>query len=138
MKLRKTTIEDLKNKCPDVVKLLEDSLAEINDMQELLNYINEYTRIDLMDEIKEYFEEIYIFNPNDEYLDNFLRNYINRNVNKIKSNYSEKLSDEEQIKIFKKAREVEDEALDDVMDLLDTFDRDTVLKKLKEYDYINE
>lgn len=138
MKLRKTTIEDLENKCPDVVKLLEDSLAEINDMQELLNYINEYTRIDLMDEIKEYFEEIYIFNPNDEYLDNFLRNYINRNVNKIKSNYSEKLSDEEQIKIFKKAREVEDEALDDVMDLLDTFDRDTVLKKLKEYDYINE
>lgn len=138
MKLRKATVEDLENKCPDVVKLLEDSLAEINDMQELLNYINEYTRIDLMDEIKEYFEEIYIFNPNDEYLDNFLRNYINRNVNKIKSNYSEKLSDEEQIKIFKKAREIEDEALDDVMDLLDTFDRDTVLKKLKEYDYINE
>lgn len=138
MKLRKATIEDLENKYPDIVKLLEDSLAEINDMQELLNYINEYTRIDLMGEITEYFEEIYIFNPNDEYLDNFLRNYINRNVNKIKSNYSEKLSDEEQIKIFKKAKEVEDEALDDVMDLLDTFDRDTVLKKLKEYNYINE
>lgn len=48
MKMRKATIEDLENKCPDVVKLLEDSLAEINDMQELLNYINEYTRIDFI------------------------------------------------------------------------------------------
>lgn len=138
MKLRKATIEDLENKCPDVVKLLEDSLVEINDMQELLNYINEYTRIDLMDEITEYFEEIYIFNPNDEYLENFLSNYINRNVNRVKSNYSEDMNEEEQIKIFKKVKEIEDETLDEVMDLLNSFNKDTVLKKLKEYDYINE
>ena len=137
MKLRKATVEDLENKCPDVVKLLDNSLSEINDMQELLNYINEYTRIDLMDEIKEYFEEIYIFNPNDEYLENFLSNYINRNVNKVKSNYSEDMSEEDQIKIFKKAKEIEEDTLDEVMDLLSNFNRDTILKKLKEYDYID-
>ena len=94
MKLRKATIEDLEKKCPDIVKLLENSLSEINDIQELIKYIDEYTRIDLQDEIMEYFDEIYLFNPNDEYLDNFLRNYINRNVNKIKSNYSEDMSEE--------------------------------------------
>lgn len=138
MKLRKATIEDLKNKCPNIVELLKNSLSEINDMQELLNYINEYTRIDLMDELTEYFEEIYIFNPNDEYLEHFLGNYINRNVNRIKSNYSEDMSEEEQIKIFKKVKEIEDETLNEVMDLLSSFNRDTVLKKLKEYDYINE
>ena len=137
MKLRKATIEDLENKCPDIVKLLKGSLAEINDMQELLNYINEYTRIDLMDEITEYFEEIYIFNPNDEYLEYFLGKYINRNINRIKSNYSENMSEDEQIKVFNKAREFEDETLDEVMDLLNVFDRDTIIKKLKEYDYIN-
>lgn len=137
MKLRKATVEDLENKCPDIVKLLEDSLAEVNDMQELLNYINEYTRIDLMDEIKEYFDEIYLFNPNDEYLENFLSNYINRNVNKVKSNYSEDMSEEDQIKIFKKAKEIEEDTLDEVMDLLSNFNRDTILKKLKEYNYID-
>ena len=138
MKLRKTIIEDLENKCPDIVKLLKGSLAKINDMQELLNYIKEYTRIDLMDEITEYFEEIYIFNPNDEYLEHFLGKYINRNVNRVKSNYSEDMSEEEQIKIFKKVKEIEDDTLDEVMDLLSSFNRDTVLNKLKEYNYINE
>lgn len=137
MKLRKATIEDLEKKCPDIVKLLENSLSEINDMQELIKYIDEYTRIDLQDEIMEYFDEIYLFNPNDEYLENFLGNYINRNVNKIKSNYSEDMSEEDQIKMFKKAKEIEDETLDEVMDLLSTFNRDTILKKLKEYDYID-
>lgn len=138
MKLRKATIEDLENKCPDIVKLLKSSLAKINDMQELLNYINEYTKIDLMDEITEYFEEIYIFNPNDEYLEHFLGKYINRNVNRVKSNYSEDMNEEEQIKIFKKVKEIEDDTLDEVMDLLGSFNIDTVLNKLKEYNYINE
>lgn len=137
MKLRKATIEDLEKKCPDIVKLLENSLSEINDIQELIKYIDEYTRIDLQDEIMEYFDEIYLFNPNDEYLENFLSNYINRNVNKVKSNYSEDMSEEEQIKVFKKAKEIEDETLDEVMDLLDNFNRDTILKKLKEYNYID-
>lgn len=137
MKLRKATIEDLEKKCPDIVKLLENSLSEINDIQELIKYIDEYTRIDLQDEIMEYFDEIYLFNPNDEYLDNFLRNYINRNVNKIKSNYSEDMSEEEQIKIFKEAKKIEDETLDEVMDLLDAFDKYTVINKLKEYGYID-
>lgn len=137
MKLRKATIEDLEKKCPDIVKLLENSLSEINDIQELIKYIDEYTRIDLQDEIMEYFDEIYLFNPNDEYLENFLSNYINRNVNKVKSNYSEDMSEEEQIKVFNKAKEIEDETLDEVMDLLGNFNRDTILKKLKEYNYID-
>lgn len=137
MKLRKATIEDLEKKCPDIVELLENSLSEINDIQELIKYIDEYTRIDLQDEIMEYFDEIYLFNPNDEYLENFLSNYINRNVNKVKSNYSENMSEEEQIKIFKKAKEIEEDTLDEVMDLLSTFNRDTILKKLKEYNYID-
>ena len=137
MKLRKATVEDLGNKCPDVTELLEKGLVEINDMQELLNYINEYTRIDLMDEITEYFEEIYIFNPNDEYLEYFLGKYINRNINRIKSNYSENMSEDEQIKVFNKAREFEDETLDEVMDLLNVFDKYTVINKLKEYGYID-
>lgn len=137
MKLRKATVEDLENKCPDIVKLLENSLSEINDIQELIKYIDEYTRIDLQNEIMEYFDEIYLFNPNDEYLENFLSNYINRNVNKVKSNYSEDMSEEDQIKIFKKAKEIEEDTLDEVMDLLSNFNRDTILKKLKEYDYID-
>lgn len=137
MKLRKATVEDLENKCPDIVKLLENSLSEINDIQELIKYIDEYTRIDLQNEIMEYFDEIYLFNPNDEYLENFLSNYINRNVNKVKSNYSEDMSEEDQIKIFKNAKEIEEDTLDEVMDLLSNFNRDTILKKLKEYDYID-
>lgn len=137
MKLRKATVEDLENKCPDIVKLLENSLSEINDIQELIKYIDEYTRIDLQNEIMEYFDEIYLFNPNDEYLENFLSNYINRNVNKVKSNYSEDMSEEDQIKIFKKAKKIEEDTLDEVMGLLSNFNRDTILKKLKEYDYID-
>ena len=48
------------------------------------------------------------------------------------------MSEEEQIKIFKKVKEIEDDTLDEVMDLLSSFNRDTVLNKLKEYNYINE
>lgn len=136
MKLRKATIEDLENKCPDVVKLLKDNLVEIKDMQDLLNYIDEYTGIDLMNEIIEYFEEIYIFNPNDEYLEHFLGNYVKRNIDRVKLNYSENMDEEEQIKIFKKAEEIENDTLSEVMDLLSTFNRDTVLNTLKEYGYI--
>ena len=137
MKLRKSTIKDLEKKCPDITELLENDLAEINDIQELIKYIDECTRIDLMDEITEYFEEIYIFNPNDEYLEYFLGKYINRNINRIKSNYSENMSEDEQIKVFNKARKFEDETLNEVIDLLNVFDRDIVIKKLKECDYID-
>lgn len=140
MKLRKATVEDLKKKCPKIVELLENDLAEIKDIQGLLKYIEEHTIFDLQEKFTKYFSnvnDIYIFNPDNEYLDYFLEDYMDKNINKFKSNYSENLSEGEQIKIFRKVNEFEDDTLNDIMDFLDRFDRDNVLKKLKEYDYID-
>ena len=35
MKLRKTTIENLRNKCPTISELLENGLSKIDDIQKL-------------------------------------------------------------------------------------------------------
>lgn len=61
MKLRKATIEDLRNKCPMIVELLRNNLAMIKDIQGLLDYININTTYDLQNEITKYFDDIYIY-----------------------------------------------------------------------------
>lgn len=146
MKLRKATIEDLRNKCPMIVELLRNNLAMIKDIQGLLDYININTTYDLQNEITKYFDDIYLFNSNDEYLGQFLESYVDRNIDKIRIKTKtkskskkgfEKLSEEKQIEVFREVDKFKEETLDNVMDFLDSFDRDTVLRKLKEYGYID-
>ena len=65
------------------------------------------------------------------------KNYVNKNINNLKSNYSDKLSEEEQIKIFNKVREFKRDNVLELIDTLNNFDRSLVLEVLKENDYIN-
>lgn len=136
MKLRKATIEDLENKCPDVKDLLENSLTYIDDIQELLRYIDENERIDLLDEIKEYFENIMIYDPEKEYIEDFIFRCLKGNTNRIKNKYNDKLSEEEQLKIFKEFKQEESNDLDMIMGILNNYSKDLVIEKLKENDYL--
>ena len=136
MKLRKATVEDLENKCPDVKDLLENSLTYIDNIQELLEYIDENERVDLLDEIKEYFENIMIYDPEKEYIEDFISKCLKNNINRIKNKYNDKLSEEEQLKIFKEFRQEESDNLDIIMGILDNYSKDLVIEKLKENDYL--
>lgn len=138
MKLRKTTVENLRNKCPTISELLENGLSKIDDIQKLFHYIDNNTNINLVDELMKYVNNLYIFEPDCEYLEHFIMNYVNKNINNLKSNYSDKLSEEEQIKIFNKVREFKRDNVLELVDTLNNFDRSLVLEVLKENDYINE
>ncbi len=136
MKLRKATVEDLENKCPDVKDLLENDLTYIDNIQELLEYINEKERLNLLDEVKEYFENIMIYDPEKECIEDFIFRCLKSNTNRIKSKYNDKLSEEEQLKIFKEFRQEESDNLDMIMGILDNYSKDLVIEKLKENEYL--
>ncbi len=136
MKLRKATVEDLENKCPDVKDLLENGLAYIDDIQELLRYIDENERVDLLSEFLECFDEVMLFDPNSEYIEDFISKYLGTNIQRIKSKYNDELSEKEQLKIFKEVRKEECENIDIIMGILDNFNKDLVIEKLEENEYL--
>lgn len=141
MSLRKATIEDLRNKRVDITELLEENLVRIRDVSELLDTLNVEV-MDFQDEIEEWLgnKEVYFFDPNSEYLENFYRRMINkgsRNKDLIR-NYKNNISDyseEKQIEIFKEYNREEEQQIQDIVNMLSNYDIDKVKKILEDEGY---
>lgn len=114
-KLRKATIEDLRNKGVDVTELMEDGLASVKDVSELLDVLDGEVN-DFQSEIEEWLgnKEVYFFDPNSEYLENFYSRMINKGsrgkdlMRRYKDNISD-YSEEKQIEIFKEYNKEEEQ-----------------------------
>ena len=140
-KLRKSTIEDLRNKGVDITELLEENLVRILDVSELLDILNVEV-MDFQDEIEEWLgnKEVYFYDPNSEYLKNFYRRMINkesRNKDLIR-NYKNNISDyseEKQIEIFKEYNMEEEQQIQDIVNMLNNYDIDKVRKILEDEGY---
>ncbi len=140
-KLRKATIEDLRNKRVDIIELFEENLVKIQDVSELLDTLNVEV-MDFQDEIEEWLgnKEVYFFDPNSEYLENFYRRMINkgsRNKDLIR-NYKNNISDyseEKQIEIFKEYQREEEQQIQDIVNMLNNYDIDKVKRILEDEGY---
>ena len=140
-KLRKVTIEDLRNKGVDVTELLQENLVRIRDVSELLDILDNEVR-DFQDEIEEWLgnKEVYFFDPNSEYLEDFYSRMVNkgsRNKNLIRR-YKDNISDyseEKQIEIFKEYNKEEEQQIQDIVNMLSNYAIDRVKKILEDEGY---
>lgn len=140
-KLRKATLEDLRNKGVDITELLEENLVKIRDVPELLDTLNVEV-MDFQTEIEEWLgnKEVYFFDPNSEYLENFYIRMINkgsRNKDLIR-NYKNNISDyseEKQIEIFKEYQREEEQQIQDIVNMLNNYDIDKVKRILEDEGY---
>lgn len=140
-KLRKSTIEDLRNKGVDITELLEENLVRVRDVSELLDTLDNEVR-DFQDEIEEWLgnKEVYFFDPNSEYLEDFYSRMVNKDsrnkdlIRRYKDNISD-YSEEKQIEIFNEYNKEEEQQIQDIINLLDNYDVDKVKKLLKENEY---
>lgn len=140
-KLRKSTIEDLRNKGVDITELLEENLVRIRDVSELLDILN-VEIMDFQDEIEEWLgnKEVYFFDPNSEYLEDFYSRTVYKGsrgkdlIRNYKNNISD-YSEEKQIEIFKKYNREEEEQIQSIINLLSNYDIDKVKKLLEDEGY---
>ena len=140
-KLRKVTIEDLRNKEVDITELLQENLVRVRDVSELLDTLDNEVR-DFQDEIEEWLgnKEVYFFDPNSEYLEDFYSRMVNkgsRNKNLIRR-YKDNISDyseEKQIEIFKEYNKEEEQQIQDIVNMLSNYDIDRVKKILEDEGY---
>ena len=135
-KLRKATIEDLRNKRVDITELLQENLVKIRDVSELLDTLNVEV-MDFQDEIEEWLgnKEVYFYDPNSEYLEEFYSRMVKRDLmRRYKENISD-YSEEKQIEIFKEYNREEEQQIQDIISLLNNYNEDKVKKLLKENDY---
>lgn len=140
-KLRKATIEDLRNKGIDIVELLEDGLARIEDVSELLDTLDNEVN-DFQSEIEEWLgnKEVYFFDPNSEYLEDFYSRMVNKGsrgkdlIRRYKENISD-YSEEKQIEIFKEYNKEEEQQIQDIVNLLSNYDINKVKRILESEGY---
>ena len=140
-KLRKATIDDLRNKEIDIIELLEDGLARIGDISELLEVLDEEVN-DFQSEIEEWLgnKEVYFFDPNSEYLYEFYSRMVDKGgrgkdlIRRYKENISD-YSEEKQIEIFKEYNKEEEQQIQDIVNLLSNYDIDKVKRILEEEGY---
>ena len=131
-KLRKATIEDLRNKGVDVTELMEDGLASVKDVSELLDVLDGEVN-DFQSEIEEWLgnKEVYFFDPNSEYLEDFYSRMIKKGsrgkdlIRRYKENISD-YSEEKQIEIFKEYNKEEEQQIQDIVNMLSNYDIDKV------------
>ncbi len=140
-KLRKATVDDLKNKKIDIVELMEDGLASVKDVSELLDVLDNEVR-DFQDEIEEWLgnKEVYFFDPNSEYLEEFYSRMVNKGsrgkdlMRRYKENISD-YSEEKQIEIFKEYNKEEEQQIQDIVNLLSNYDINKVKRILESEGY---
>ena len=140
-KLRKATIEDLRNKRIDIIELLEDGLARIGDVSELLEVLDNEVN-DFQSEIEEWLgnKEVYFYDPNSEYLDEFYSRMVDKGgrgkdlIRRYKDNISD-YSEEEQIEIFKEYNKEEEQQIQDIVNLLSNYDINKVKRILESEGY---
>ena len=87
-KLRKATIEDLRNKGVDVTELIEEGLARVRDVSELLDTLDVKV-MDFQSEIEEWLgnKEVYFYDPNSEDLYEFYSRMVGNRRKEIVRNY---------------------------------------------------
>ena len=140
-KLRKATIEDLRNKRVDITELLQENLVKIRDVSELLDTINVEV-MDFQDEIEEWLgnKEVYFYDPNSGYLEEFYSRMVKKGsrgrdlMRRYKENISD-YSEGKQIEIFKEYNREEEQQIQNIISLLNNYNEDKVKKLLKENDY---
>ena len=140
-KLRKTTIEDLRNKGIDIVELMEEGLARVRDVSELLEVLDNEVR-DFQSEIEEWLgnKEVYFYDPDSEYLEDFYSRMVNKGsrnkdlIRRYKDNISD-YSEEKQIEIFKEYNKEEEQQIQDIVNMLSNYDIDKVKKILESEGY---
>lgn len=140
-KLRKATIEDLRNKRIDIIELMEDGLARIGDISELLEVLDGEVN-DFQSEIEEWMgnKEVYFFDPNSEYLEDFYSRMVNKGsrgkylIRRYKDNIAD-YSEEKQIEIFKEYNKEEEQQIQDIVNLLSNYDINKVKRVLESEGY---
>lgn len=140
-KLRKATIEDLRNKGVDIVELMEDGLARIRDVSELLDVLDGEVN-DFQSEIEEWLgnKEVYFYDPNSEYLEDFYSRMLKKGsrgkdlIRRYKDNISD-YSEEKQIEIFKEYNKEEEQQIQDIVNMLSNYDIDKVKRILESEGY---
>ena len=140
-KLRKATIEDLRNKGIDITELLEDGLARIGDVSELLDTLDGEVN-DFQSEIEEWLgnKEVYFYDPNSEYLEDFYIRMVNKGsrnkdlIKEYKNNISD-YSEKKQIEIFKEYNKEEEQQIQGIVNILSNYDIDKVKRILESEGY---
>lgn len=140
-KLRKATIDDLRNKEIDIIELLEDGLARVRDVSELLEVLDNEVCY-FQSEIEEWLgnKEVYFYDPNSEYLEDFYRRMIKKGsrgkylIRRYKENISD-YSEEKQIEIFKEYNKEEEQQIQDIVNILSNYDIDKVKRILESEGY---
>ncbi len=138
-KLRKATIEDLRNKGVDVTELIEEGLARVRDVSELLDTLDVKV-MDFQSEIEEWLgnKEVYFYDPNSEDLDEFYSRMVENRRKEIVRNYKgliDTLPEEKQIEIFKEYNKEEEQQIQDIVNMLSNYDIDKVKRILESEGY---
>lgn len=138
-KLRKATIDDLRNKEIDIIELLEDGLARIRDVSELLEMLDNEVN-DFQSEIEEWLgnKEVYLYDPNSEDLDDFYIRMVGNRRKEIVRNYKgliDTLPEDRQIEIFKEYNKEEEQQIQGIVNLLSNYDINKVKKILESEGY---
>ena len=140
IKLNKATIKDLDNKKPDLYYLIKNNLATFDSCNELFETLENECSIDIYEEACEYLgnqgyriisEEYTI----DDMVNDLFNSYmIKGKIKNLKENINS-YTEEEQIKIFNKERARQRNLVEELLDILDTLDKDLVKEMMKEYDF---
>lgn len=138
-KLRKATVDDLKNKKIDIVELMEDGLARVRDVSELLEVLDGEVN-DFQSEIEEWMgnKEVYFYDPNSEDLDEFYSRMVGNRRKEIVRNYKDlinTLPEDRQIEIFKEYNKEEEQQIQDIVNMLSNYDIDKVKRILESKGY---
>lgn len=139
LQLNDETIKELSFIKPELTLLIKNSLIEIDNLEKALELMDKYELCDVFEEINKYLksEEYVVFNEeelmNDLYY--YLKDKDKEKINILKDKVKE-LSEEEQIRIYKQKKIKQRRLAYDLLDILDTLDKNIVMEVLKEYEYI--
>ena len=140
MKLNKATIKDLENKQPTLAYLLNNDLAKVVDVYELLETLENSLDICIFDELQEFLinRGYNMFYEEDKLSDvlNVLEDrYNNKNQIKYFKENINSLTEEKQIEIFKKYKRNQQVLIEQLLEALSKLDKDLVKEELKYYEF---
>ena len=140
MKLNKATIKDLENKQPTLSYLLDNDLAKIGVMYELLENLENSSDICIFDELSSFLNNNgYFMVFGEDCLTDVLNDLDDRYNNKSHLNHLKEnilnQSEEKQIEIFKKYKRNQQVLISQLLEALSRLDKDLVKEELKYYDF---
>ena len=137
--LKDETIKELRFIKPELTLLIKESLTEIDSLSKSLELIDKYCLCDVLDEINDYLlkngEYIILYKDNlVQDLSFYIRKENKEKIKKLKDKVKN-LSEEKQITLFNKERARQRNLVEELLDILDTLDKDLVKEMMKEYDF---